>query len=74
MDTGKLQLGPRYAECRIERIDCPDGDIPPLFKGDYDAWDHVVIMARSGSSLHRKALACVTSEERGRIYGMCGSW
>ena len=44
------------------------------FARDQDAWEHVVTRARSGSALHRGALARVDQTERMLIEASCGAW
>lgn len=58
---------------QLQRIDCPE-DGQPSFRDDVDAWQHVVARARTGSRLHRRALALVDKVERALIEITCGAW
>lgn len=58
---------------QLQRIDCPE-DGQPIFRDDVDAWMHVVARARTGSRLHRRALALVDKVERALIEITCGAW
>lgn len=58
---------------QLQRIDCPE-DGQPIFRDDVDAWRHVVARARTGSRLHRRALALVDKVERALIEITCGAW
>lgn len=40
----------------IERIDVPEDGSPPVFDGDAEAWEHIVVRAAAGSVLHSHAL------------------
>ncbi len=58
---------------QLQRIDRPE-DGQPIFRDDVDAWMHVVARARTGSRLHRRALALVDKIERALIEITCGAW
>ena len=57
----------------LKRIDSTPAGVPG-FAGDHDAWEHVVTQARTGSALHRDALARVDRVERMLIEASCGAW
>ena len=56
---------------QLQRLDDPE-DGPPQFPGDREVWEHVVARARTGSDLHRQALALVDPFERCLIEATCG--
>lgn len=67
-DCGYRDDGSRKVE--LQRIDSPACGTPH-FRGDDDAWQHVVQQARAGSIAHQQALRLVDPVERLAIETKC---
>lgn len=68
-DCGCHDDGSRRIE--LQRLDAPHAGAP-RFRGDHEAWHHVVARSRAGSRLHAAALAAVDPVERLVIEANCG--